>query len=251
MMNLRIPVDRQISGLPLYVQIAEALLEQIESGEFAPGDRLPTERALSERLSVNRMTVRNALHVLEMQGLIIRRQGAGTYVAEPKIEREASQLISFTREMQRRGLKPGGKVIALEQRPAEASVASQLGIAPSAMVYYLIRLRLINQEPVLLERNNIPLERFPRLERHDLESRSLYEVMQEEYGVVVQRARQSLEPVLANEFEAELLMIEPGAALMLERRISYDDRDRPVEHGKDLYRGDRFLFVTELAPLED
>jgi len=82
MMNLRIPVDRQISGLPLYVQIAEALLEQIESGKFAPGDRLPTERALSERLSVNRMTVRNALHVLEMQGLIIRRQGAGTYAIQ-------------------------------------------------------------------------------------------------------------------------------------------------------------------------
>lgn len=118
------------------------------------------------------------------------------------------------------------------------------------MIYSIQRLRLLNRQPVLLEEFTISVERFPRLEDHDLEGRSLYEIMEAEYQVKVTRARQSLEPVLATSFEAELLEIELGSPLMLERRISFDEGERPIEYGKDLYRGDRFRFVTEMAPLE-
>ncbi len=242
--------DRFTTAVPLYVQIAESLLDQIESGELAPGDRLPPERELSETLGVNRMTVRRALRMLETQGLLIRRQGAGTYVAEPKIERQAGQLVPFTTGMQRRGYTPGAKVITFEQRPAGVSVAGHLNLPVAAPVYYVRRLRLINQEPVMLEQFTMPAQRFPDLEKHDLVNRSVYEIMETEYGVSVSRARQSLEPVIATEFEAEWLGIEQGAPLMLERRLSFDQEDRPVEYGKDLYRGDRFRFATEIAPLE-
>ena len=197
------PVNRLIAALPRYVQIAESLLEQIESGQLKPGDRLPAERALSEMLGVNRMTVRRALRVLESRGLVVRLQGDGTYVAEPKIERQAARLTSFTIGMQRRGLQPGARIVSLEQRPVEASVGTLLQLPISAPVYSLLRLRSINQEPVI-----------------------------------------------ATEFEAELLAIPSGSPLMLERRLSFDLEGRPVEHGTDLYRGDRFRFVTELAPLE-
>ena len=78
----------------------------------------------------------------------------------------------------------------------------------------------------------------------------MYEVMQAEFGVTIKRARQSLEPVVASEYEAGLLGVAIGAPLMLERRLSYDEADQPIEHGQDLYRGDRFRFVTEMAPLE-
>ena len=90
------PVDRHTSDVPLYVQIADSLLDRIESGRLLPGDRLPAERELSEGLGVNRLTLRRALRVLESQGLLIRRQGSGTFVADPKIERQAGRLISFT-----------------------------------------------------------------------------------------------------------------------------------------------------------
>jgi GntR family transcriptional regulator len=109
---------------------------------------------------------------------------------------------------------------------------------------------LINREPVMLERFTVPAHRFPGFERHDLSSRSAYDVMEKEYGVAVVRARQSLEPVVATEYEAKLLEVQLGAPLMLERRLGFDKDDQPVEHGKDLYRGDRFRFVTEVAPLE-
>lgn len=243
-------INRYKTSIPLYVQIAESLLDRIESGELQPGDRLPSERDLSKMLGVNRMTVRRALRVLESQGLLLRRQGAGTYVAEPKIERQAAKLVSFTKGMQRRGYTPTARVITFEQRPVEASVANELGLSVSAPVYHIHRLRLINQEPLLLERLTIPVNRAPELERHDLSSRSLYEILETEYGVSVIRARQSLEPVIATEYEAELLRVKPGAPLMLERRLAFDQNDQPVECGKDLYRGDRFRFVTETAPLE-
>jgi len=243
-------INRYETSIPLYVQIAESLLDRIESGKLRPGDRLPPERDLSKMLSVNRMTVRRALQVLESQGLLLRRQGAGTYVAEPKIERQAAQLVPFTQGMQRRGYTPGARVITLERHPAEPSIASELELPVSAPVYHVHRLRLVNQEPLLLERLEIPVHRFPDLERYDLSQRSLYEIMETEYGVSVVRARQSLEPVSATEYEAELLQVARGAPLMLERRLAFDQDDQPVEQGKDLYRGDRFRFVTEIAPLE-
>jgi GntR family transcriptional regulator len=244
------PVNRLISAVPLYIQIAESLMARIESGELSTGDRLPPERTLSEMLGVNRLTLRRALRVLASQGLLVRRQGKGTYIATPKIERHAGSLISFTRGMQRSGYTPGAKIISFTQSSVDASLSKELQLPTSAAVYVVHRLRLLNHEPVLLERYTIPTARFPGLQRFDLETRSMYEVFEQEYGVIVRRARQSLEPVSATEYEARLLEIDTGAPLMLERRVSFDDNGEPVELGMDLYRGDRFRFVTEIAPLE-
>lgn len=244
------PVNRLISAIPLYIQIAESLKARIESGVLSDGDRLPPERALSEMLGVNRLTLRRALRLLAGDGLLIRRQGKGTYIARPKIERHAGSLVSFTRGMQRSGYTPGAKIISFSQTPVDVSLSKELQLPISAPVYLIQRLRTLNREPVLLERYTIPAEAFPDLQRFDLESRSVYEVFEREYGVAVRRARQSLEPVAATEYEARLLEVDPGAPLMLERRLSFDEKGKPVEHGKDLYRGDRFRFVTEIAPVE-
>ena len=119
-----------------------------------------------------------------------------------------------------------------------------------APVFVVHRLRTLNHEPALLEQYILPEERFPGLDRHDLEGRSIYAILEDEFGVKIQRARQSLEPVSASEYEAERLEVASGAPLMLEQRLSFDADDRPVEHGRDLYRGDRFRFVTETAPWE-
>jgi GntR family transcriptional regulator len=126
MIAARLPIDHRVTAIPLYIQISEGLLEQIESGALVPGDRLPPERELSESLGVNRMTLRQALHALEIQGLITRRQGSGTYVTEPKIEREAGRLFPFTKGIQRRGYLPGAQVIMLEQQPSTTDDAGKV-----------------------------------------------------------------------------------------------------------------------------
>lgn len=237
------------TAIPLYVQIAESLLEQIESGALPPGSRLPSERALSERLGVNRMTLRQALDVLSRQGLLDRRQGNGTYITEPKIERAASRLVPFTKGMQRQGYTTGAQVLMLQQREASLSVAARLKLPVSTPIYYAHRVRSLNQIPVMLETFALPASRFPNLETQDLDHRSLYEVMEKEYGIVISQARQSLEAVPATEYEASCLAVAPGAPLMLEERLGLDSKNQPVEYAKDVYRGDRFRFVTERATL--
>jgi GntR family transcriptional regulator len=237
-------------SIPLYIQIAEGLIGQIEAGDLSPGDQLPPERELSQQLGVNRMTLRRALRVLESQGLVVRRHGVGTYIAEPKIDRSMDVVFRFSRGMQKRGFTPGARLISLEQSNLDGSLARELRVPVSALAYRILRLRSINLEPVLLESYTIPVQRFPGLDRFDLDIRSLYEVMETEFGVTIARARQSFEPVLATDFEAGLLQIPIGAPLMMEKRLSLDNAGIPVEYGKDRYRGDRFRFVTEAAPFD-
>lgn len=237
-------------SVPLYIKIAEGLVSQIESGELSPGDRLPPERDLSEELGVNRMTLRRALRVLESQGLVVRKHGVGTFIGDHKIDRQMDVVFRFTRGMQRRGFTPGAKIISLEQVGVDRSLSRDLEVPVSSPAYKILRLRSINQEPVMLESYVIPAGRYPGLDDCDLENRSIYEVMETEYGVSIARARQSFEPVVASPFEAELLQVWVGAPLMLEKRISYDQEGRPVEYGRDRYRGDRFRFVTDAAPFD-
>lgn len=237
--------------VPIYIQIADSLLERITTGKLAPNERLPSERQLSETLNVSRMTLRAALRVLDNKGLLIRRPGDGTYIALPKIERQAGKLVPFTEGMRQRGYQTATKIITLEQQLAKVSIADRLEIAVSAPVYHIQRLRFINQEPVMLEKFTVPVSRFPDLDAYDLEMRSFYEIAETEYGITILQAQQSLEAVSATEFEAELLEIAPGAPLMLERRKAFDPDNHPVEYGQDLYRGDRFRFITEIAQKEN
>jgi GntR family transcriptional regulator len=237
-------------SIPLYIQIAESLIDKIESGELGPGDQLPPERELSQQLGVNRMTLRRALRVLESQGLVVRRHGVGTYIAEPKIDRPMDVVFRFSLGMQKRGFTPAARLISLEQINLDGSMARELRVPIAALAYRILRLRSINLEPVLLENYTIPVQSFPGLDHFDLETHSLYEVMETEYGVTIARARQSFEPVLATDFEADLLQVPIGAPLMLEKRLSLDNTGTPVEYGRDRYRGDRFRFVTEAAPFD-
>lgn len=240
--------DTYSISIPLYIQIAEKMISRIESGDLSPGEQLPPERCLSEEIGVNRMTLRRALKVLESQGLIVRKHGVGTFIAEPKIDRQMDIVYRFTRGIQNRGLTPSAELISIENILAEPSLANELELSIPTHVYSILRLRSINQEPVMLESYKIPRRRFPGLERYDLESRSIYEILENEYGVPITNARQSFEPVNATEFEANLLKINVGEALMLEKRLAFDDENLPVEYGKDYYRGDRFRFISKAAP---
>jgi GntR family transcriptional regulator, N-acetylglucosamine utilization regulator len=248
------PLDKLVNhfdhSIPLYLQIAEGLMEQIEAGGLPPGDRLPSERDLSKHLGVNRMTLRRALQRLELQGMLVRRQGDGTYVAAPKIERQAGELVSFSRGMRRRGYLPGAHLLHFDKHPAESTVGRELQVPEGSPVFYFLRIRSLANEPVMLEKFWVSADHFPDLEKFDLVGRFFYDIIESEYGMKVTSARQSLEAVVATDYEARMLEIPVGAPLMLERRLSFNENGVPIEYGKDLYRGDRFRFITDLAPME-
>jgi GntR family transcriptional regulator len=234
----------------LYLQIAQSLIDWIQAEKLKPGDRLPAERDLTGRLGVNRATLRQALRILQDRGIIERRQGMGTFVATPKIERQAGKFVPFTKTMQREGYQTEARLITLEKNLADVSTAEDLRLPLGQLIYFIHRVRYLNHEPVLIERLFVPAGVFPDLERFNLAERSLYEVMETEYGILTHWARQSLEAVGATEYEAQLLGLHAGAPLMLERRVVFDREGVPVERAHDLFRGDRFRFITELATLE-
>ncbi|MCA9522917.1 MAG: GntR family transcriptional regulator [Myxococcales bacterium] len=238
-------MDLRETRLPRYAEIAESLRGQIENGELNPGDRLPSERELSRALGVTRPTLRQALLDLELEGLLRRRPGAGTFVAEPKIERLTGRLSPFTRGMEQKGLEPGARVLLVETRPASKSIAARLQLTVSAPLFYCHRLRLIGGEPMMLEKFYLPAQLVPAFDTLDL-SGSIYQALEQQYGVVVQRAQQSLEAVAASKQEAQLLCVAPGDPLLMERRIAFDPAGHPVEYAKDLYRGDRFRFLSDV-----
>ena len=178
--------------LPRYQQIVEELLDQIERGELAAGDRLPSERSLSEHFDVNRRTLRNALDVLQRRGLVERRQGAGTFVTSPRFERKAAEFFPFTEGIRHRGFEPGSKIISLQKLPASPSVAEQLELAEKDKVWRFHRLRSINGEPFLVETFSLPAAIAPAINEFDLSDRSVYDVLEHEYGVIIEMARLSL-----------------------------------------------------------
>lgn len=247
--KLLVKLDR--SGPPAYAQIEDRVAEAVRVGDLKPGDRLPSERELAERLQVSRMTLRQALESLARRGLVTRAVGrrGGTFVAEPKIERDLSALSGLTEELRRQGHRAGANVVSAEAIRAGRSAAEALAVPEGARVYEIVRLRFSDGEPLALERSVLPASRFPGLLDHPLEG-SLYEVLQDHFGERLTRAVERLEPVVADRHEASLLNVKPGAPLLAVERTAFGDDLTPLEWARDLFRGDRLRVVVETSLAE-
>ena len=238
-------------GTTLYGQIEDWLAGEIAAGALVPGDRLPTEHDLAEWFGVSRMTLRHALAELTRRGLVSRASGrhGGTFVAAPKLEQDLTTLVGFSEQLRRHGMVAGARVLSATLRPAGPAAAAALQLGPDGQVYEIRRVRLAAGRPIVLERSLFPAERFPGF----LESRldgSLYEVLEVRYGLRPHRARESLEPVTAGVREAEALLVDVGAPLMLVERTAYARSGEPLEFARDLFRGDRtklVVWTSELA----
>lgn len=197
------------------------------------------------------MTVRQALARLAARGLVVRSRGrhGGTFVAEPRLERDLTGFAGLSDQLRRQGVEPGALVLAASEQPVSAPVASALGLEPGAAVFEIVRVRLANGEAVALERTCFPSGLLPGLLEQPLDG-SLYELLRSRYGVVPQRAVERLEPVVAGLDEAASLGVARGAPLMLVERTAYGYAGEAVEHSRELYRGDRIRVVvrSELRP---
>jgi GntR family transcriptional regulator len=239
------------SGVTVHGQIEDWLADTIAAGRLAPGDRLPTEHDLAAWLGVSRMTLRHALAELAQRGLVTRTVGrsGGTFVAEPKVEQDLTVLAGFSEQLRRHGLVAGARVLAADEIPASPAAAAALEIGTGHPVYEVRRLRLAGGQPILIEHSLFPAERCPGLLGHRLDG-SIYELLDEQYGLRPHRARESLEPVLAGVREAEALGVAEGAPLMQIERTAYSAVGEPLEFARDLFRGDRtkvVVWTSELA----
>lgn len=228
---------------PKYWGLKRHLLEVLSA--LPPGSPIPTERSLAAQFDVSRTTVRQALAELTVEGRLLRVQGKGTFVAEPKMAQRL-QLSSYTEDMLAQGREPSSRLLDVSEITAELDLAKLLAVRPGAKVLRLHRLRLADGEPMAIETTHLPLGRFRGLRRYVTGGVSLYQVLRERFDVEMGHAEETIETLLAGPHEAELLGADVGMPMLLLSRHSFDTQQRPVEWVRSVYRGDRYKFVATL-----
>ncbi len=232
---------RPSGNTPLYLQLESSLRDALAHGRFRPGEALPAEREFARDLGVSRITLRRALERLETLGLVVRRHGSGTFVAQ-RVEQSLTGLTSFTEDLRARGRLPGVHWTERRLVTASAEEALALGLGPQAQVARLERVRLADGEPLALERAVLSAQHLP--DPQDVTD-SLYSHLQRR-GLRPERAVQRLRAAAAAPREAELLSIAPGAPVLSIERLSFLPGGAVLEFTRSHYRGDRYDFVAEL-----
>ena len=240
-------IDRD-SPVPYYHQLKELLREEIVSGRWSAGARIPSEPELCRYLDVSRTVVRQALGDLTHEGLLRRRKGLGTFVAEPKIhERLVQSLTGVHDDMVAQGRTPRTRVLAQRVVPASATVAKHLDLPQGTPVLMIERVRSVDEQPMVHVTTYLPHALVPGLEDVDFTNRSLYQTLAQRYGYVIERGRRLLESIAANAADAEMLGTARSAPLLLLRSVTYLPDGRAIEYYEARHRGDRTVLEVELV----
>ncbi len=224
---------------PLYRQLMQRLKNDIATGLYPIHGRIPSEQELCDTYQVSRVTVRKALSDLTRDGLLIRHQGKGTFVAVPRIQRDLKQITSFHTACRIMGCTPQTKLIHAQWHHATPDDVESLHIAPGDMVLEICRLRFADNLPVMLETNRFS-SAFSYLDKEDL-TQSLYDLLLRN-GTEPQKAVHDIALTYATQNHAKLLDVEPEAALLLLRECVYDQNGSAIHTSSQLIRGDRFTF---------
>jgi GntR family transcriptional regulator len=221
------------------------LLDLIE--QAGPGTALPPERDLAARLGVSRPTVRAAIEDLTRLGLLVRQQGRGTFTSPRKITQELSGKNTAAFAVPPAEGDWTSRVLSFRIAPAGAPRATRLKVSPADPVLRVVRLRLVDGEPMAIERIDLPAEVVPGLGPEDLERGNFYQLLRERYAVVVSDAIQSIEPTVANPDQADLLDVPVYAPVLLIERTTRDVDGLIVEYARSIYRGDRYRIISKLS----
>lgn len=236
------------AGALLHRRVSTAVKEWLERGELQPGDFLPTEPELERRFGVSRITVRRAMQDLEAAGLIERRRGRGTAVRPRRAAQALNSVTSFGETIRGRGWLLTSVDVSLRPVPATAAVAQDLQLAEGAEVLRLHRLRLADGRPISHQINYLLPAIVAGLGAEDLTGPvSLYEVLEDRFGVTIGRADETIGAHAATRTEAELLAVAPGTAVLTSRRVSYLEDGRPFETSFATIRADCYEYTIHLS----
>jgi GntR family transcriptional regulator len=234
------------NGIPLYHQIQQRLLDQIQSGVFKPSEPLPSIQKIAERMGVSQMTVRQAVKSLCELGVIYSRQGKGTFISRFKLEKDFRQVLSFSEETRARGATPHSRLISFRLQLPNRETREALALNHKDRIYRLRRVRYSDALPLGIECSCLPVNLCPDLlETFDPET-SLYHKLAETYKIRLMVTNEVIEVGKASAEEARLLEIPPESPVFLFTRLSFLESGKPVEHVKSVYRGDRYKIVNRL-----
>lgn len=231
-----------LSPVPLYNQIRELLRARILDGTYAPLSRIPSESELCEIFDVSRITIRQALHDLQKEGLIFKIHGKGTFVAKPKAYQNISSLQGLAESLAHQGYEVVNRVLSIQYPEAPPLVAERLALARGEAVAEIKRVRLVNREPISLEVTYVPAPIGRQLAKADLITRDIFLILENDLGLALGRADLAIDAMQAGSELTQVLSIEPGTPIMRIERLTHTEDGRPLDFEFLYYRGDAFQY---------
>lgn len=237
-------------ALPVYIQIAEELRQNINQGIYQVGDKLPTESQLSDRFAVNRHTLRRAISILKSEGLLRVDQGRGTFVVARPIKYAIGKRVRFNQNLKLQGLHPSYKLIQTIEIPADATIAKGLEIELGHPVVLIERLAFADGQPISISSSHFPLHRFPDLIQEAAiklmeETGSISLLLKELYNCDHIRRTTHVYARIVKHQDVPLLEVPLNHPILLVESINIDRDGNIIEYGVTRFRGDRMELVFE------
>lgn len=231
------------SQLPLYAQLMKEIKDMIQNGQYKAGDQIPTEIELSQQYQVSRITVRRTIEELCMQGVLVKRQGKGTFVEAPKIYRmiEKDNNISFSESCHANGRKPSSHVLSCGLEEAEEWQNNFLKLAGDKTLYHIERVLSADELPIIYEHIYIPAGYVPDLQVQKLEDGSLFRLLREDYQINgSEKGRSTIEVKMASQSVAEHLRMNLGEPVMVLISYMNDSEENPLYISYEIIAGSRY-----------
>ncbi|MDF2655801.1 MAG: GntR family transcriptional regulator [Bacillota bacterium] len=241
-------IDKSVP-IPLYFQLKQLILSEIQNGTYKSGDIIPTENEISDAFKISRTTVRQAVTELVQEGWLYRVKSKGTFVSLPKINQDfIKKLESFNDQILRSGMEPSTEVLEFKVIPATDDVAKHLEVKENESVIYLHRKRLADGEPIVTIKTYLPYSVCSFVMDHDLKQERLYGILSESPATTVFRVERIVEAVEATSEDATLLKIKKGKPIQYFASTGYNTFGKPIEYSLARYRGDRSTFEITVFP---
>lgn len=231
---------------PIYLQIKNMILNDIKEGKLAPGHKVLSERDLAEMFNTSRMTARHALLELENEGIIERRLGLGSFISSNKIIRDFMTFESFTKTMLGKGLNPQTRVLSIAKESGTSELGNHLNRTLPFEIFKIKRLRLADKSPIAIEVSHIPCEYCPDIDEYLTDNMSLYELLENKYGIKLVKAHQYFQVVLAANEHSKILSISSNSPCLFFEAIAYNAEGQAIEFSTSITRADNTKFYAEL-----
>jgi GntR family transcriptional regulator len=234
------------SEIPYYLQIYGELKDRIETQAYKPNEMLPSENELAEEFNVTRITVRNAIKRLKDEGKIYTKKGKGSFVNPPKIVQDLYKVYSFGREFDEKGYTLESTVIEAYIDKCSGTVQKNLQLQAEDFVFTIRRIRKLDNIPVIAEVSYLPAKLIPGVTIEEVQGTPIYDLLEKKYKLNIIKAKEYLDPAVADEYYSGLLEVEIGTPLFSTERVTYTNGDRPIDYRRCIIRSDKFRFSVEL-----
>ena len=244
---IMVAITKEKGSMPKYLQLSEWLRGMIDKGRYAVGERLPSEIEFSRMWQVNRNTVRQAILQLVNEGLVIKKNGVGTFVTsrnDDLLKYSLKNITSLTYEFSKRNINTRTLAISKKVISTTSDIAEKLMLGSDNRAIQIKRVRLGNDIPLVIERSYLSYREYKKILAMEIPD-SLYKLLVEDFNVTLERSIQTLRAIVLPDNDAKLLDVEPGFPAMFQESIIYDENNIAVELLHSNYRGDKFIFSVE------